>query len=154
MAESIRDILDDWKIKLGGRVPIRDARMQPMLDLFAMFAHHGYTREDFASESVKNEIIKTCIPFNAKAKKKPGWAAAVKADITTAIFTQWPMESVKSDKVIVTPPPIVAEVTSPIQDEPFQRTTKDPDPEFLASLPEPNSEYDDEEFSRLLRGVK
>ena len=163
MADSIEKIITTWKaVHLGGSVPIREARREPMLLLYATFAEHGYTEEECSTQRVKSMVMGASIPHNCKPKKRPGWERAVVKDIEIAIATQWPSKMAENHKPINLPkktenkPDIKQEPKedSVESEEPFVRVSREPDPKWLAAQPQPEVEYDDEEFFKLLRGVK
>lgn len=151
MADSIKEIIVTWKESLGGFVPIKEARLQPMKDLFASFAHHGYSKDDCATNFTKSLVIAASVPYNSKGSKRDNWIKAVQTDIDIAIATQWPSELVRSESTKATDD---AQGSANRVEQRQPRTRKQVDPDFLASMPKPDVEYDDEEFSQLLLGVK
>lgn len=155
MADSIKEIITTWKISLGGSVPIKKARLEPMKDLFATLAYHGYSKSECTSNLTKSLIIAASVGPTSTGQKRSNWTAAVSHDIDIAIATQWPSELVKSDpsKIIIAKE-IAERQTVLVHEESPIRYSVDPDPDLLASLPKPEVEYYDEEFGMPFRGVK
>jgi len=151
MADSIEDIVLSWRESLGGVVPIKKARLQPMKDLFATFAEQGYTKEQVSSKNTKDIIIGYSVGPTSKGVKRSNWTAAVMADIKIAIVTQWPSTLSKSDPSKITIPKEISEQQSAlVHEESPIRYSIDPSPDLLASLPKPDVEYYDEEFGKPL----